>query len=195
MVFESPGTGVIYQVKAISHAPALTTIANPAVNEGQSLHLAVTATDPDPGQTLTYSLAGAPAGASIDPATGLLSWMPSEADGPGVFTFTVRVTDDGSPSLFAEEPITVTVNEVNVAPVLNPIGNKSVDEGSLLSFTAVASDTDLPANALTFSLVAGAGPGGTPVPAGASDRPDDRRVHLDAGKRTGHRTHHRACDR
>ena len=51
------------------------------------------------GDTLTYSLIGAPAGATIDPATGEFSWTPSEAQGPGVYTFTVSVTDDGTPVL------------------------------------------------------------------------------------------------
>jgi hypothetical protein len=49
--------------------------------------------------------------------------------------------------------ITVTVNEVNAAPVLGAIGNKSVDEGSLLTFTATASDSDIPDQDLDFSLV------------------------------------------
>ena len=37
----------------------------------------------------------------------------------------MRVTDDGTPVLFDEEPITVTVTEVNMAPVLAAIGNQT----------------------------------------------------------------------
>ena len=33
-----------------------------------------------------------------------------------------------------------------------PIGNQTVNEGSTLTFTATATDADLPANTLTFSL-------------------------------------------
>lgn len=51
----------------------------------------------------------------------------------------------------------------NQPPVLDPIGNKLVDEGGLLSFTATASDPDL-SDLLTYSL----GPG---APAGASIHP------------------------
>ena len=40
----------------------------------------------------------------------------------------MRVTDDGDPSLFDEETISVTVSEVNVAPMLDAIGNQTVDE-------------------------------------------------------------------
>src|SRR5262249_1669786 len=68
------------------------------------------------------------------------------------------VCSDGS--LTDSETITVTVSEANTAPVLGVIGNKSVAEQTLLSFTATATDADLPANTLTYSLVgapAGAG--------------------------------------
>ena len=75
-----------------------------------------------------------------------------KAQGPGSYTFDVVVTDDGTPILSDSETITVTVNEVNVAPVLDPIGDQTVDEQTLLTFTATATDADLPANTLTFSL-------------------------------------------
>ena len=92
-------------------------------------------------------------GAAIDAHTGVFTWTPTEAQGQGDYSFTVRVSDDQTPSLFDEETITVTVNEVNVAPVLAPIGHRTIDELATLTFTAVATDDDLPANALTFSLV------------------------------------------
>jgi hypothetical protein len=59
------------------------------------------------------------------------------------------------------ETISVVVKEVNVAPVLGAIGPRTIDEGSELTFTATATDADIPANSLTFSLATGA-------PAGAS---------------------------
>jgi hypothetical protein len=73
----------------------------------------------------------------------------------------VRVTDSGTPNLFDEEEITVTVREVNAAPVLGTIGNGSGYWGNTLGFTATATDSDLPANTLTYTLT------GT-VPTGAS---------------------------
>ena len=45
--------------------------------------------------------------------------------------------------------------EVNVAPVLGTIGDQNVNEGSALGFTATATDADVPANTLTFSLADG----------------------------------------
>ena len=69
---------------------------------------------------------------------------------------TVRVTD-GDPSLDDIETFTITVDEVNHPPVLAAIGGQSVVEGSPLTFTAAATDPDVPANNLSFSLDAGAG--------------------------------------
>ncbi len=87
----------------------------------------------------------------------MFTWTPTEAQGPGIYTFSVVVTDDGTPNLNDCESITVTVNEVNVPPVLAAIGNQTVDEQTLLTFTASATDADLPANSLLFSLVGATG--------------------------------------
>ncbi|MCH8970844.1 MAG: tandem-95 repeat protein, partial [Acidobacteria bacterium] len=123
-----------------------------------------TASDVDlPADTLTFTLTGAPAGAVIDPVSGVFTWTPTEAQGPGVYVFTVVVTDNGTPDLSDSETITVTVNETNIAPVLDPIGDQSVNELVLLTFTATASDVDLPADTLTFTL--------TGAPAGAAIDP------------------------
>ena len=62
------------------------------------------------------------------------------------------MTDNGSPALSDEEEITVEVKEVNQAPVLDAIANKTVDEETALGFTATATDPDIPANAFSFSL-------------------------------------------
>ncbi|MHC4207472.1 MAG: putative Ig domain-containing protein, partial [Planctomycetota bacterium] len=87
------------------------------------------------------------------PVTGEFTWIPGEEQGPDSYLVTVRVTDDGLPNLYDQETITITVNEINTAPVLEAIGDKTIDEGSLLTFTAAATDGDMPANVLTFSLI------------------------------------------
>lgn len=149
-------------VNEVNRAPVLDPIGDATIDEEVLFTFTATASDPDiPANTLTFSLVGAPAGAEIDGASGVFTWTPTEAQGPGSYTFTVRVTDDGVPSLGDEEEITITVLEVNRAPVLDPIDDASVDEGSELSFTATATDPDLPANTLTFSLAAGAPAGAT----------------------------------
>ena len=56
----------------------------------------------------------------------------------------------------AEGPLasiqTAPVTNINDAPLLDAIGNQTVNELELLSLTAAATDADLPANALTYSL-------------------------------------------
>lgn len=130
-------------------------ITNRGIAQGQRLSITNLATDLESGTNgLTFSLdAGAPTGATIDPSTGAFTWTPSEAQGPGVYPVTVIVTDDGSPPLSDSKTFTVTVNEVNVAPVLGALSDYTVNAGQTVSFTATATDADLPTNTLSFSLL------------------------------------------
>lgn len=50
------------------------------------------------------------------------------------------------------QTFTITVNEVNEPPVLASIGNLSIDEFAELLFTASATDSDVPANTLSYTL-------------------------------------------
>src|SRR5262249_19380646 len=162
---DGQGVGTILNDDASNQAPVLNPIGNKTVNEGQPLTFTATATDPDAGQTLTFSLQGTvPAGAAIDPATGAFTWTPTEAQGPSAPQVTVRVTDNGTPALFDDETITITVNEVNQAPVLLPIGPRATHVDSNLTFTAVAAAAGLPAHPLTVTLQGA-------VPAGATINP------------------------
>lgn len=160
-------------VNEVNTAPILGLIGDQVINELSTFSFKANATDADsPSNGLTFSLdAGAPIGASINANTGIFSWTPSEAQGPGSYNITIRVTDDGNPALSDFETINILVNEVvvpNTPPVLGAIGNKAINELTPLSFTATATDSDLPANTLTFSLEAGVGGS---VPAGASINP------------------------
>lgn len=71
---------------AITSLPPLTTVA------GQAYRYAVAASDPDTGDTLGFVLAGAPAGMTIDPASGVVEWTPP-AGQAGSFPVTVKVSD------------------------------------------------------------------------------------------------------
>ena len=139
----------------INLAPVLTAIGNQSVNEGATLSFTATATDADvPAQTLTYSLdaASIALGMSIDANSGAFSWTPTEAQGGLTPSVTITVTDNGTGNLTDSETFTITVGDTNVAPVLAAIGNQSVNEGATLSFTATASDADLPSQSLSYSL-------------------------------------------
>ena len=133
-----------------NHAPVLAAIGDKSVDEGSPLSFTASATDEDTGDTWSFSLAaGAPAGASIDPTTGVFIWTPAEAQGPGSYPVTVRATDNHAAS--DTETITINVNEVNTAPVLANPGNQTSAEGSTVSLQMQTQDPDLPANTLTYS--------------------------------------------
>ena len=162
-------------VTEINSAPVLPTQSNRTIAELTTLTVANTATDSDiPANTLSYSLLASPTGATIS-GSGIISWTPTEAQGPSTNTFTTVVTDNGVPPLSATNSFIVTVNEVNSAPVLPAQPNRSITALSTLVVTNTATDSDLPANSLTYS----------------TDRPEwradfyRRRYHLDSNARSG----------
>ena len=144
----------------------LTGPSNITANEATLITFTAHAADGDlPAQTLAYSLdAGAPAGANVNASSGVFAWTPTEAQGPSTNTITIRVTDNGTSALSDAKSFTVIVNEVNQAPVLTGITNRTVSIGSVVSFKAEAHDDDLPLQTLTFLLGSGA-------PAGAAIEP------------------------
>ena len=149
----------------INRPPDINPISNQAVNEGALLVVSALATDPDlPFQSISFALGpNTPAGVNIS-AGGLITWATDESHGPSTNLFEVIATDNGSPSLSATQTFFVVVNEVNIGPTMADIPAQSVNEGELLSFTITATDPDLPAQPLTFSLGAGS-------PEGASIHP------------------------
>jgi hypothetical protein len=91
------------------------TNANGQCTAGQPCNYDVDATDPDAGDTLTFSLDTAPNGMTIDPASGLIDWTPTPAQ-IGDHNVQVRVTDPSG--LFATQSFTFTVAPVAVPNVV-----------------------------------------------------------------------------
>jgi hypothetical protein len=143
---------VTVDVQATNDAPSLELPQTHWTSvEGTPLAIQAHATDPE-GDEVSYDLStNAPLGANIDPVTGVLTWIPSEGQGPNNITFSIRVTDNGTPAMSAERQITVFILEANALPVLTAIGPKTIAEGSVLDFNVSAVDSDLPANTLTYS--------------------------------------------
>ncbi len=145
-------------INEVNVAPVLTVPADTQVNELTPLNVTVTATDADiPKNNLTFSLIAPPEGMTIDSASGAISWVPTEAQGPGSYPVKVAVTDDNALAineqhLSTTNSFTVTVREVNTAPFVT-IGDQAVDEGKAFSATVVVADGDLPLNGRTFALV------------------------------------------
>ena len=124
-------------VNDLNTAPVLGAIGDQSVDELATLSFTATATDSDlPADTLTFSLdaASIALGMSIDANTGAFSWTPTESQGGLTPSVTVTVTDDGTGNLVDSETFTITVNDLNIAPVLGAIGDQTVDELATLSF-------------------------------------------------------------
>ncbi|MEW5795166.1 MAG: Ig-like domain-containing protein [Candidatus Zixiibacteriota bacterium] len=142
--------------------PVLNPIGNREVDEAQLLQFVVSATDPD-AQIPALTTSALPSTASfIDngDGTGTLSWTPTYDD-QGAYPVTFTASDG---DLTDEETITITVNNVNRAPLLATIDPQQVNEGVNLTFGASATDPDL--DPLTLSAV------GAPAAASFTDHGD-----------------------
>ena len=133
------------------------------VNELQPMCITNIATPLDPGNTLSFFWVTNPGPASIS-APGIICWTPTECQGPGTYTFTYRVQDNHVPPRNTTNTFTVTVREVNVAPVLPSQSNRVVSALSLMVVTNTATDADCPTNSLTYMK-------GNVWPAGANINP------------------------
>ncbi len=122
--------------------PVLDPIGAQSTDENVNLSFAVSASDAD-GTTPTLTTSTLPTGASFTDngdGTGSFSWTPDYTQA-GSYDVTFYANDAVSADVDSEL-VVITVNNVNQAPVLDPIGSQSVAEGVLLSFTVTASDPD-----------------------------------------------------
>ncbi len=121
----------------------------------------INASDVDAGQSLTYSIiSGNTDNAySVNPLTGEITVNNSDALDYEIipsFELTISVQDDGQGNLTDEAFITVTMNDVNEQPFIEP-QSFAIDENSqagAIVGTVTASDVDA-GQALTYSIISG----------------------------------------
>src|SRR5204862_534057 len=139
-------------VTEVNTTPLLTLPATQTIAEQTALNVNATATDSDqPTNTLTFSLVLGPTGMTVS-AAGTIAWTPTEAQGPSTNTVTVRVADNGTPSLSANNSFQIIVTELNTTPLLTLPSTQTIAEQTALNVTATATDSDQPTNTLTFAL-------------------------------------------
>jgi hypothetical protein len=146
----------------VNRPPVLNPVGSKTVTEGELLTIILTATDPD-GDALTYSADNLPDGATFDPGTQEFRWTPGY-DQSGNYEIELSVEDSGSPVEVDSEVITITVGNVNRAPVFTSVGTQQVLENQLLQFYVSATDYD--GDAVAYST-------GT-LPSRASFDPENR---------------------
>ncbi|MEM7033239.1 MAG: choice-of-anchor Q domain-containing protein [Chloroflexota bacterium] len=137
-------------VDSVNEAPAILSAGtDQTVEEGDTVAFTVVASDNDlPVQILRYSIDNLPSGATFSNG-GVFHWDTAEADGPGVYPLIIQVSDD---LITSSQIVVITVTEDNEGPSLGVLNNVTVNEGQTINFTAIATDTDTPAQTLTFSL-------------------------------------------
>ena len=97
-------------VVTVNNPPVLDSINSLTVHAGTLVAVPNAAADPDADQVLTFSLdPGAPAAATMSAGDGLLTWPTSDAQANTTNIFTVRVTDNGVPSLSDAGSFTIAV--------------------------------------------------------------------------------------
>ncbi len=131
--------------------PTLAPISNVTVIVGNALGIQMVASDPDAGDTLTYSLRLAPAGMTIS-ATGLIQFTPV-ADQAGQHDVTVQVADDlGAVAL---QSFIVTVKTINRPPLaFDDLYDARIGETTSISAPGVlGNDSDPDGDALAAALV------------------------------------------
>jgi spore coat protein CotF len=126
-------------LSAGNQTPVLDPIGSRNVNEGSNLIFRVHATDAD-GDAITLTATNLPANSSFA----------DSGNGAGSFTFNPNYTQAGThnitfkatdlSSAVDSEVVQITVNNVNNPPVLDPIGQRSVNEGQVLAFRVHGTD-------------------------------------------------------
>ena len=157
-VITSDGGGATASVNVAENTTAVTTVV---------------ATDADlPAQSLSYTIVGGADAAlfTINSTTGAIAFLvapdyeaPTDAGGNNVYGVTVQASDGAGGT--DNQAIAVTITTVNDNdPVITSNGggntaSVTVAENALAVTTVTATDPDLPADSLTFSIVGGADAG------------------------------------
>jgi len=138
-------------VTANNIAPVITSTPSTAANDGLPYTYDVDASDFNAGDILSFALTTAPAGMNIDAVTGVISWVPL---GMGIYSVTVTVSDDATPSLSDSQSFDIDVGTSNVAPVINSTPILSGAPDIAYSYDVDASDLNV-TDTLTYTLTAG----------------------------------------
>ena len=121
----------------VNTAPVLGLLAPITVNEGATANVTLTATDAE-NDPLTFTVMNAPAfvsqmGAALTIAPGFTN--------SGMYSLTVTVSDG---QLQAQGTLSITVVNVNRAPVLMPVNAVTMTAGTTQQVTFIATDPDAP---------------------------------------------------
>lgn len=139
---------VTISVGDLNRPPRIQPLQNLDVGAGDSVRIAVEASDPE-GGALRFYADGLPEGASFDGETHVFSWVVPES-GAIYEQLVFMVTDDGLPPLRDSETVTITSGGANRPPDLELAGFLDAPEGGVVELTVKAADPE--GHALTFTV-------------------------------------------
>ncbi len=144
-------------VSNVNETPTDISLSNSSVAENQPIGASISTlstTDPDTGDTHTYSLAVGAGdvdnGAfSIEDNT-LKTAMAFNYEAKNSYSIRVRATDNGG--LYFEKQFTIAITDINEAPTISDIADQTTDEDTAVGPISFAvGDVDTPADDLTLS--------------------------------------------
>ncbi|MGR5149821.1 Ig-like domain-containing protein, partial [Photobacterium alginatilyticum] len=139
---------VTITVAGVNDVPTISGTPDTSVDEDTAYLFAPVGHDNDTADTLSFSIANKPSWASFDEATGTLSGTPGNAD-VGITNNIVISVSDGTET--ASLPgFSLTVNNVNDAPVISGNPATEVNEDSAYYYKPQVTDVD--STSLTFSI-------------------------------------------
>ena len=101
--------------------PVLAAITNRTINVGSNFQFTASVTDTDtPPQTLTFALLAGATNAKLNTNSGVFSFRPLVTQANWTTNFTLKVSDNGTPSLSATQSFSVIVNPLS-APGIGSI--------------------------------------------------------------------------
>lgn len=124
----------------INNPPVIVSTPGTKSNEGLTYGYKPSAVDPDPADTLTWKLKNAPSGATIDPATGEVTWTPGASDVGKSASFEIEVCDDKGAC--DTQTWTVSVGKGNQAPSIPSTPPTEAYVGEKMTYKAQVSDAD-----------------------------------------------------
>ena len=142
----SDNVSVSITVDNVNDAPTITSTAVTTATEDAAYSYTFAVNDVDVGDTLTLSAPTLPAWLSFDPATGILSGTPSNAE-VGTHNVVLRVNDG---TVDVDESFTITVSNANDAPTITSTAVTTATEDAAYSYTFAVNDVDV-GDTLTLS--------------------------------------------
>ncbi|WP_080612418.1 putative Ig domain-containing protein [Shewanella xiamenensis] len=136
-------------VANVNDAPTISSTALTSATQDAAYSYTLVATDSDVGDSVTLSAVTLPSWLSFNPATGVLSGIPTNAN-VGSHAVVLRATDvDG---LTADQSFSIVVANVNDAPTITSSAQTSATQDAAYSYTLVATDSDV-GDSVTLSAV------------------------------------------